>query len=192
LSKDFAIVPNAGLAPLEQCLSVPDGPFVYCGSITDGKNLAGIIQAARDTRVPLKIIGGTDEEWRMLSDQLDTSAVAWQPYLSPQELPEALAGARAGLIATNPDTAAGEFSCPLKLFDYAGCGLPVISTTLPSLQSLDVGPWCTQIPSPARIAWVEALRNFRHDAGQAEAARTWSAEHTWGTRAELLKRAFGV
>ena len=36
LSKDFAIVPNAGLQPLKKGLSSPNGPIVYCGSIDDG------------------------------------------------------------------------------------------------------------------------------------------------------------
>jgi len=192
LSKDFAIVPNAGLPPLDWGISAPDGPFVYCGSIDDGKELAGVIQAARDTQVPLKIVGGTEEEWRMVGDQLDTSGIEWQPHVLVHELPEVLAGARAGLIPTNLDMPSGEFSCPMKLFDYARCGLPVLSTALPSLQSLDAGSWCTQIPSPARGAWVEALKNFRHEADQAEAARVWSAGHTWAKRAELLKRTFGM
>jgi hypothetical protein len=192
LAKDFVIVPNAGLPPLDKSIGAPDGPFVYCGSIDDGKDLAGVIQAARETKVPLKIVGGTEEEWRMAGGQLDMSGIAWQPRTLVHEIPEVLAGARAGLIPTNPDTPFGEFSCPMKLFDYARCGLPVISTTLPSLQSLHVGAWCTQIPSPTRIAWVEALRNFCHDADEAEAARAWSGEHTWAHRAKLLKRAFGV
>ncbi|HEV3271163.1 MAG TPA: glycosyltransferase [Candidatus Methylacidiphilales bacterium] len=192
LSRDFAIVPNAGLPPLDKGIGVPDGPFVYCGSIAEGNDLAGVIQAARDTRLPLKIVGGTGEEWRMLGEQLDTAGVEWRPRAPLTELPESLAGARAGLIPTNPDAPSGEFSCPMKLFDYARCGLPVISTALPALQSLDVGPWCAQIPSPARAAWMEALRQFCHEADHAEAARAWSGEHTWAKRAELLKRAFGM
>ena len=192
LRKDFAIVPNAGLPPLSRGLSAPNGPFVYCGSIAEGNDLAGVIQAARDTQAPLKIVGGTEEEWRLVGEKLDTSAIAWRPRVRFNDLPEVLAGARAGLIPTNFDSPAGEFSCPMKLFDYARCGLPVLSTALPALQSLDVGSWCTQVPSPAGVAWIEPMRNFRHDAGQAEAARAWSAEHTWAKRAELLKKAFGI
>lgn len=192
LSKDFAIVPNAGLPPLRRGLSSPNGPFVYCGSIADGQDLAGIIQATRDTQSPLKIVGGTEEEWRMVGEKLDTSGIAWRPRVRFNDLPEVLAGARAGLIPTNFDAPTGEFSCPMKLFDYARCGLPVLSTALPALQSLDVGPWCIQVPSPLRGAWVEELKTFRHSADHAEAARAWSAEHTWAQRAELLKRAFGV
>jgi len=192
LSKDFTVVPNAGMPPSSSYLGSPDGPFVYCGSIDDASELAAMIQATRDAKLPLKIVGGTDEEWRLLGGEIDTGGIEWQPRVPLSHLPDALAGARAGLIPTNTDAPSGEFSCPLKLFDYARCGLPVLSTMLPSLQNLEVGPWCTQIPSPARLSWVEALQNFRYDAGQAEAARVWSGEHTWGHRAEMLKHALGI
>jgi hypothetical protein len=78
----------------------------------------------------------------------------------------------------------------MKLFDYARCGLQVITTALPSLQSLDVGPWCEQVSSPTQAAWTTILKNFRHDTRLAESARTWSSRHTWSGRAELLKHAF--
>ena len=192
LTKEFAIVPNAGLPPLAEGVSSPEGPFVYCGSIADWKGLDVAVQAAQDAKVPLKIIGGSKEEWQALSEQIDTCGVDWQPRLPLMEVPNALAGGRAGLIPTNPDVATGEFSCPMKLFDYARCGLPVLSTELPSLQSLQVGPWCTQVPSPSRPAWKDALRKFRHVAEQAEAARVWAGEHTWAKRAELLQGVLGV
>jgi hypothetical protein len=116
----------------------------------------------------------------------------WQPRVALSKLPEMLAGARAGLIPTNPDAPSGEFSCPMKLFDYARCGLPVLTTALPSLQSLDVGAWCVQVSSSTRRAWIDTLQNFRYDGDQAEAARAWAGEHTWAKRAGLLKRALGV
>jgi len=192
LSRDFAIVPNAGLPPLEHCIGAPDGPFIYCGSISDWKGLDISIQAARDARVALKIVGGTREEWWGLGEQFDTSGIVWQPRVALSKLPEMLAGARAGLIPTNPDAPSGEFSCPMKLFDYARCGLPVLTTALPSLQSLDVGAWCVQVSSSTRRAWIDTLQNFRYDGDQAEAARAWAGEHTWAKRAGLLKRALGV
>ena len=192
LSKDFVIIPNAGLPPLEASISDPDGPFVYCGSIADWKGLDIAIAAAADANVPLRIIGGTQDEWNTLGDQIDTGGIEWHPRVQLNQLPSVLAGSRAGLIPTNPDMPSGEFSCPMKLFDYARCGLPVLSTALPSLQSLDVGPWCQQIPSPTRASWADALKTYQHDAGLAEAARAWSAEHTWAKRAEMLHHAFGL
>jgi glycosyltransferase involved in cell wall biosynthesis len=192
LPKDFVIIPNAGLPPLDHAISAPDGPFIYCGSIADWKGLDVAIQAASDAKVPLKIVGGTQDEWNKLGDEIDTGGIDWHPRVPLDELPMVLAGARAGLIPTNPDMPSGEFSCPMKLFDYARCGLQVLTTALPSLQSLDVGPWCTQVLSPTRASWSDALKAFSYDAIQADVAREWARQHTWANRAELLKHAFGL
>jgi glycosyltransferase involved in cell wall biosynthesis len=192
LSKDFVVIPNAGLPPLENSIGDPDGPLVYCGSIADWKGLDTAITASIDAGALLKIIGGTQEEWNSLGDEMDTGGIEWHPRVELNELPGLLAGARAGLIPTNPDVPSGEFSCPMKLFDYARCGLPVITTALPSLQSLEVGSWCVQVPSPSRGAWAEAMRTFRYDPEQADAARAWATEHTWAIRADLLRHTFGL
>ena len=187
IPNDFAIVPNAGTAPLENPVSTPDGPFGYCGSIADWKGIDLIINASREARVPLKIIGGTDPEWRKLSREIDTVDIAWQARVPLADLPLALDCARAGLIPTQPETPSGRYSCPMKLFDYARCGLPVISTALPSLQSLAVGSWCSQVPTSTQSAWVEALKGFRYAPEQAAASLAWAGNHTWTQRAELLK-----
>jgi hypothetical protein len=192
LSKDFSIAPNAGMPPLSKGLSVETGPFVYCGSIGESRHLVDMMQAAYETNTPLKMIGGTEQEWDVLCGLVHMNGVEWQPRVRLTEVQNVLAGARAGLIPTNFDLPTGEFSCPMKLFDYARCGLPVLSTALPALQSLDVGDWCTQVPSPARGAWVEILKAYHYDAAQAEAAREWSTGHTWAQRAEMLKQAFGA
>ena len=92
-----------------------------------GTNLPASFEAAREAKVSLKIIGGTEEEWQTVGEKLDLNGIEWLPHVPLNELPEVLAGARAGLIPTNPDAPSGEFSCPLKLFDYARCGLPVLS-----------------------------------------------------------------
>lgn len=192
LSHDFHVVPNAGRPPLDHSVSSPDGPFVYCGSIADWKGLDTAILAAKATGLPLRVVGGSHEEWQAISEQIDTSNVEWSPRLPLNQVADALVGSRAGLIPTNPDIPTGEFSCPMKLFDYARCGLPVLTTALPSLQSLEVGEWCTQVPSPTLPSWTDALRNFKYDPAQAEAARDWAGRHTWATRAELLKHTFGL
>ena len=124
-----------------------------------------------------------------MAERVDCSAVEWRPRVSLQDVPEALVGARAGLITTNVDTPSGEFSCPMKLFDYARCGLPVITTGLPSLQSLYVGAWCTEVPSPSQASWVEAFKQYQYDPAQAESARQWADHHTWAVRAAQIMRA---
>ncbi len=192
LPNDFAIIPNAGLPPLDHVVGAPEGPFVYAGSISGWKGIDLMIHAVRDAQIPLKIVGGSAADWKRLGKQVDVSGVEWHPRVSLAELPQALAGARAGLIPTQPETPSGRYSCPMKLFDYARCGLPVISTALPSLQSLNIGSWCVQVPAATQDIWAEALRNFCYETEQAQAALAWSAEHTWTHRAELLIATFRV
>jgi glycosyltransferase involved in cell wall biosynthesis len=188
LPDDFAIVPNAGQPPLASSVARADGPFVYCGSIADWKGLELVIEAARRADVRLKIVGGRDAEWRALGERCDVSQVAWQPRVALAEIPDALAGTQAGLIPTLPESGSGRYSCPMKLFDYARCGLPVISTALPSLESLNVGAWCGRVEPATVESWTNALRSFRFDAQGAEAARSWAAAHTWEMRALTLNR----
>jgi len=189
IGKDFTIVPNAGLPPLAHSVSDPEGPFVYCGGIADWKGLDAAITAASEVKAPLRVIGGTVEEWRALAEKVDCSAVEWRPRVSLREVPEALLGARAGLVPTNLDVPAGEYSCPMKLFDYARCGLPVLTTALPALQSLHIGTWCLEVPSPSTGSWIDALRQFEYDPAHAEAALKWAEEHTWEIRAAQIMRA---
>jgi glycosyltransferase involved in cell wall biosynthesis len=188
LPGDFAIVPNAGQPPLHVGVARDGGPFVYCGSIADWKGLEMVIGAARLATVLLRIVGGTETEWRALGTRVDVSGIAWQPRVALDAIPAALAGACAGLVPTQPESGSGRYSCPMKLFDYARCGLPVISTALPSLESLETGPWCTRIAVPTVESWAGALRSFRFNPTDADEARRWAARHTWEERALRLGR----
>jgi hypothetical protein len=192
LPNDFFIVPNAGRAPLPQSVFSADGPFVYAGSIADWKGLETVVAAGRAAEIPLKIVGGTAEDWQRLRAAIPADHVQWQPRVSLGELPRALAGARAGLIPTRPDSPSGRYSCPMKLFDYAGCGLPVLTTALQSLESLNAGSWCTRVEMPTVEAWTGALRNFRSSTVLAETARAWAGVHTWAQRAEKLAQILGA
>jgi glycosyltransferase involved in cell wall biosynthesis len=192
LPNDFFIIPNAGRPPLPQSVFSPDGPFVYSGSIADWKGLETVIAASRAAGIPLKIVGGTAEEWQRLREAMPADHVAWHPRVPQEELPRALTGARAGLVPTRPDSPSGRYSCPMKLFDYAGCGLPVLSTALQSLESLNAGSWCARVEAPTVEAWTEALRTFRPSAILAETARAWAGTHTWKRRAEKIAQALGT
>jgi hypothetical protein len=186
LSKDFHIVPNAGMEPLPESVAQPAGPFVYLGSIADWKGLELIVAATREAKLPLRVVGGTEAEWAALGARHDVRDVAWRPRLPVRDIPQALAGARAGLISTQPESGSGRYSCPMKLFDYARCGLPVLGTGLASLQGLDLGSWFAPVTTPGVESWTEALRIFRFEAAEAKAALAWAAGHTWAERARRL------
>jgi glycosyltransferase involved in cell wall biosynthesis len=186
LRNDFTIVPNAGEPPLVKSVAKADGPVVYCGSIADWKGLELAIEGARLAGIPLRVVGGTEAEWRALGQHCEVRAVEWKARVPLADIPQALAGARAGLIPTRPETGSGRYSCPMKLFDYARCGLPVVSSALSALQSLHLGTWCALVKQPDAESWAEALRAIRFDSGQSDAARRWAADHTWDERARCL------
>jgi glycosyltransferase involved in cell wall biosynthesis len=187
LPHDFHIVPNAGMEPLAESVARRDGPFVYLGSIADWKGLELIMAAAAEAKAPLRVVGGTEGEWQALGARHPLREVEWRPRVPVSEIPQALAGARAGLISTRPESGSGRYSCPMKLFDYARCGLPVLGTDLPSLRSLDMGAWFTPV-APTVETWVAALREFRPDEAAARQALAWAAGHTWQARGEALRR----
>lgn len=189
---DFAIVPNAGDPPLERSVADPRGPFVYAGSLANWKGLPIALEAAATMRAPVRVIGGTRPEWERLAGGLSAAArgtTVWHPRVAQDRLPEILSGCRAGLIPTAPASGSGRYSCPMKLFDYARCGLAVVVTDLPSLDDLGLGPWCRRVPEASVDAWKRALTTLDLDESSPLA---WARSHTWKDRAGALESLFAA
>lgn len=187
----FFIVPHGCAPPIIESLADPRGPFVYAGSIAAWKGLPLALEAAVRVQVPVHIIGGSNDEWVRLQAQLSPAArenIKWLPRVTPGKLLELMRGARAGLCPTLPETGSGRYSLPMKIFDYARCGLPVATTDLVSLRSLDVGDWCRRVLRPDATAWEEALKQ---PFPNGEEARDWAVLHTWRKRGEKLREILG-
>lgn len=185
--RPFAVVPNAGDPPLARSVADPSGPLAYAGSLGDWKGLPLALEAAARLGIPVRVVGGDRRDWERLAGTLSAPArrnATWLARQDPADLDRALAGCRAGLVPTRPDTGSGRYSCPMKLFDYARCGLPVVATDLPSLDDLDLGPWCVRVAAPTIEAWTGALGRLPAAGDQALA---WAAGHTWRERAIRLR-----
>lgn len=191
--RPFAIVPNAGGPPLDRSVADPTGPLAYAGSLADWKGLPLALEAAARCGLPVRVVGGGEGEWARLAARLTPAAragVEWRPRVPLAALPDALAGTRAGLIPTDIGSGSGHYSCPLKLFDYARFGLPVVITDLPSLPDLEMGPWCTRVATPSVEGWAQALAALP-PGGAGDAPREWAARHTWDVRARALLDLIG-
>lgn len=189
----FAVIPNAGDPPLDASLADPTGPLVYAGSLTAWKGLPLALEAAAQIGIRVRVVAGTPKEWQRFLRRVPSTAlraqIDWWPRVPLSQLPEALKGCRAGIIPTLPNTASGRYSCPMKLFDYARCGLPVVTTALPALRSLAVGNWCRLVQGASLEAWKRALQEPFTDGTTAMA---WVVSHTWSARTQQLLKAFGV
>jgi glycosyltransferase involved in cell wall biosynthesis len=183
----FEIVPNAGHPPSHQSAYNPTGPILYAGSIENWKGLHVALSAALALDKAVRIIGGDFQQKQHLMRSLPYPErhhrIQWHARQNRSELLHQFQGASVGIISTDPDTPSGRYSCPMKLFDYASAGLPVIASPLPSLTSLGCGPWLKIVSENRLESWIEALQTPPQGGF---APQQWASENTWEKRAQKI------
>jgi glycosyltransferase involved in cell wall biosynthesis len=84
---------------------------------------------------------------------------------------------------------------PMKMFEYLGAGVPIISSDLPVLREvLHDGRNCLLVQPSDTQAWISALDRLHADPGLAERIGTaahaqYERQHTWTRRAERILAA---
>lgn len=186
----YHVVPHGGAPAEDKAFVDTDGPLVYAGSLQGWKGLPLALEAAADLNVPVRLIGGSEAEWQELAATelrpATKANVDWRPRVAAHELRHHLAGCRAGLCPTVVESGSGRYSLPMKLFDYAGAGLPVFCTALPSLEGIETESWCAQIHEASFDAWRTALGDWPLPEEASDHALAWAARHTWALRGQRL------
>lgn len=81
---------------------------------------------------------------------------------------------------------------PMKMFEYLGAGVPIISSDLPVLREvLRDGQNCLLVPPSDTDAWIAALTRLGNDTNLAvrigvAAHAQYERQHTWTRRAEQI------
>jgi glycosyltransferase involved in cell wall biosynthesis len=184
---EWKVVPNAGLQPFPKSIANPQGPILYVGSLEGWKGLHIALSAALSLNKSIRIVGGDEAQKNALLRELPFpekhGSIEWWPRQKAKDLFQYFDGASVGVIPTLTENPSGRTSCPMKLFDYARAGLPVISSPLLSLQSLQCGDWLKVVEKNTIEAWKDAfLLPPRH----GEEALKWAAEHTWEARGKII------
>lgn len=128
--------------------------------------------------VQLVLLGPLNDEVCKLAER--SSNVHALGAVNPDELPGFLAACDVGMIVYGSQT--NEFVagiCPMKLFEYAAAGLPVVSVPLPVYQTIDVPLWQAPMGEEFAAAVREALGasdEFR------EQMRSFAKRNTWEQR----------
>lgn len=106
-----------------------------------------------------------------------------RPYF---ELPKYLWNADAGIIPFKKDPLVDAI-CPLKLYEYMACGLPVIATRWTELQSIGSPAFLVDTPQEFADVLSYVLTTARREE-IAIAAMKFAKENSWGSRAVALLR----
>ncbi len=145
------VLPNG--VPLEAYGALPrtrpDDGFVhlrYAGQLNAWKNTGIMIEALRllPEKVVLDIAGGragdeerTQESLMALARRHGVGArLRYVGFVVPAEVPRFLAGADVLLLPLGNNAQSRYFTSPMKLFEYAGSGVPMVVTRQPTTESL--------------------------------------------------------
>lgn len=183
----------------------------YAGQLTSWKNPGVMIEALPHlpARVVLEIAGGkpsreeeTRRELMALADRVGvTGRVEYLGYLPPKLVPRFLVGADALLLPLGENVRSRFFTCPMKLFEYAASGIPMVVTRQPSTMSLiEDGVQALMVEPNSATDLARAIRRLLEDkplrAHVAGNARKWVTQHSYEQRAlkyrEFLDQLSGV
>lgn len=104
--------------------------------------------------------------------------------IQPDDVPSFLTACDVGIVAFgNQIDGFVKGICPMKLFEYAAAGLPVVSTPLPVYESLDAPVW----QAPMGDAFVAAIRAaLKAPDALREQMRSFARRNTWQQRYEAV------
>jgi len=173
---------------------------VYVGGLMPGRGLEQMIDAlALLPDVRLRAVGPGTPRYRMgLLSRAAAGGVGDRVELRapvpPACVPDALAGAAAGLCLIQPVCRSYELCLPNKLFEYAAAGVPVLASDVPSIAALVRRHGLGEV-APARdpraiAAGLERLLEPDRRALAAARAAEFARLHGWAQEAGALEGVY--
>lgn len=172
----------------------------YVGHLYTGKGMETVAELAeRCEWANFVVVGGEHddlERWRSRLDQ--RTNITFLGHHAHREIPGILAGLDVGLLPNRTvvrDSGGqdiGEWTSPLKMFEYMAAGLAIIASDLPSLCEVLVDEVNALMCPPEDVdAWVATLGRLADDPELRERlgtrARTDLEQHySWRRRAQRL------
>ena len=168
-----------------------DAPFaLYAGRLYGWKELGILAKAARDSVLPIRLLGGTREEYERVTGE-GGGQLLFEGACPPNDVPLWLAAADVLLIlGSAKNESSYRYTTPMKVYEYFAARRPVVASATPALRSF--------IPEDA-VAWYEP-DDARSLCDAIQTAHTGGAEtrqkiergaaealaHTWSVRAERI------
>ena len=179
----------------------------YCGNTYRGRGLEILVRAAAQMpEVEFLVVGGRERDnalWREMARQAGAANFRMEGFVAQREVSayllasDVLAMPYSSGVTIRDGTEAGEFTSPLKLFEYMAAGKPIVATGVPSvLEILRPGENSVVAPPDDAEEFLRGLRLVLGDPGLcariSERARSDAADYTWEKRVEKIIRGVGV
>lgn len=178
--------------------------FAYVGSLGAGRGIEDMIEAIRRLdqafpgRAGLVIVGGREDQVSALRSSLESRGdaaglVILAGHRAPCDLPLWYAASDCLLAPYSPSLPAAGVMNPMKLYEYAAAGRPVIASDLPAVrEALEGNPVALLVPPDSADGLAAAMRRFVEQApALADAARLHqrsALKNTWEAKASRLVR----
>jgi glycosyltransferase involved in cell wall biosynthesis len=175
----------------------------YAGRLSEWKNPEVMINALTylPERFVLEIAGGRQTDGKDSSGSLMETAcrqkvenrVRFFGFIPPREVPSFLRQADCLLLPLGNNLEARLFTSPLKLFEYAASGIPMIVTRHPSTESLiEDGKHAILVPPGDPVGMARAIETVAENpvlAGNlAKNAKTWVTAFSLEKRLDRYKK----
>ena len=179
----------------------------YCGNTYRGRGLEILVRAAAQMpEIEFLIVGGRERDnalWREMARQEGAANFRMEGFVAQREVSSYLLASDVLVmpyssgVTIRDGTKAGEFTSPLKLFEYMAAGKPIVATGVPSvLEILSPGENSIVTPPDDEGEFIRALGLVLADselsAYISESARSDAVGYTWEKRVEKIVEMVGV
>lgn len=204
-----ALEEKCDVSSLRVRLGLPLGRKIvcYCGNTYRGRGIELLVRAAdRMPDIQFLVIGGREWDnlfWREMAREAGAGNFRMEGFVRQREVSDYL---RASDVLVMPyssgmtiedGTEAGEFTSPLKLFEYMAAARPIVATGVPSvLEVLRHGENSVVVPPDDDEEFFHALGLVLRDpelcARISRGALSDAAEYTWEKRVERIIDGAGI
>jgi len=172
----------------------------YIGNLYSGKGME--VVAALAERLPrhlFEVVGGSERDLMSWRKRSLPKNVLLHGFVPPESLPDYLARLDVLLLPNQREvygssgrTDFGQWTSPIKMFEYMASGKPIIASDLPVIREVLHNEENALLVSPDHLeSWVMAVERLCEDFGLrkrlGEQARSDQLEYyTWGARASAI------